>query len=69
MENTNNIKAQMGEELIILGNIYKVNAHMHYLYIQTFAKLVKLFEILWDENHIKQYIINITIILHACVSM
>lgn len=41
---------------------------MHYLYTQTLCtKLVKLFEILWDEKCIKQYIINITIILHACV--
>lgn len=70
MENTNkDIKAQMGGQgLIILGNTYKVNAHTHYLYTQTLcAKLVKLFEILWDEKCIKQYIINITIMQHAWV--
>lgn len=46
MKKTNkDIKSQKGGELIILGNSYKVNTYMHYLYTQTlFAKLVKLSE-------------------------
>ena len=59
-----------GRELIISGIIYRFNACLHYLYTHTlFVKLVKLFEILWDEMNIKQYIINMTTILHARVSI
>lgn len=71
-KNTNkDIKVQIRRERANnIGNIYKVNAHMHCLYTRTlFVKLVKLFETLWDKRQIKQYIINATTILHACVSI
>lgn len=43
---------------------------MHCLYTHTlFVKSVKLFEPLWNEKQIKQYIINVTTILHTCVSV